>query len=145
MTLRSVARSLSGAYLCLATGLAMWGIYGMSRFQAYSGVFYDPRFVVFDNGLYPFLWGGALLVLGQLCRLKDGRYATLFVSVTGLLVFGWKRLTVPLEGNGQKAFPDEWLLIELLLICVALAATALADRYLQRAFGNHGPIRGPST
>ncbi|RBJ39527.1 hypothetical protein BRN91_14515 [Xanthomonas oryzae pv. oryzae] len=61
-------------FLVIAIVLVAWGIYGMVTFTDLTGSGYDDRFFVFDNGVFPFLWGCLLLLaiafLRFLCKLR---------------------------------------------------------------------------
>ena len=132
MTTGSVTRFLSLSFLALAVVLVAYGVFGLSHFSWYTGEYFDDRLFLFDNGVYPFMWGVTLLVIGQLVRLHHRRPAILIAAGTALALFVWKRATVPAPVAGQTLFPDAELLNELIAICAVLLCLALADRHIQR-------------
>jgi hypothetical protein len=131
VTRSAVARFLSAAFLAFATLLVAYGLFGLSRSAWYVGEYFDDRLVLFDNGVYPFLWGYLFLLLGQLLRLHLRRPFMGAAAFAGLLLFLWKRVTVPAHGVGQEIFPDAELLNELIVMCVVMLGLVLADRHLQ--------------
>lgn len=134
MTRNAVARFLSAAFLFLATLLVAYGLFGLSQSAWYVGEYFDDRLVLFDNGVYPFLWGGLFLLLAQLLRLHFRRPFMGTAAFAGLLLFLWKRVTVPAHGSvGQELFPDVELLNELIVMCVVMLGLVLADRHLPYA------------
>lgn len=133
MTIGSVGRFLSSTFLALAVALVAYGLFGLSHFARYTGEYFDDRLVLLDNGIYPFMWGVTLLVVGQLSRLHHRRSAMLIASGAALALFVWKRATVPEAVTGQELFPDAELLNELIGIAAVLSVLALADRPIDRA------------
>lgn len=132
MSIGAIARFLSTAFLALAIALVGYGLYGMSRFAWYRGMYVDDSFILFDNGFYPFFWGCLFLLMGQVFRLHWRRQFMLLASIAGLALFAWKRITIPVLGTGgQEIFPDAALLNELLVVCGVILSLALADRYVQ--------------
>lgn len=132
MRLHGAARILSSAFLTLSALLTMYGLFGLSRSAWYTGDYFDARLVLFDNGVYPFLWGCFFLLVGQLLRLHSRRAFMGAAAVAGLLLLLWKRATIPLHGPvGQQLFPDAGLLNTLIALCIAMLALALIDRHLQ--------------
>ncbi|MDO3527520.1 hypothetical protein ACNRBH_09110 [Ralstonia pseudosolanacearum] len=136
MTTGSVTRLLSTAFLSLAVALVAYGLFGLAHFAWYTGEYFDDRLVLFDNGVYPFMWGITLLVIGQLARLHHRRPATFLAAGAALALFVWKRATVPGPVAGQELFPDAELLNELIAIAFVLLALALADRPIQRVLNS---------
>jgi hypothetical protein len=133
MTRRTPARFLSAAFLAFAALLVFYGLFGLSRSAWYQGEYFDDRLLLFDNGVYPFLWGSFLLVLGQLLRLRLRRPFMGMAAVAGLALLLWKRATIPTNGHaGEELFPDAELLNELMVVCLVLLGLALADRYARR-------------
>lgn len=132
MMIGSVMRFLSLSFLALAVVLVTYGVFGLSHFSLYTGEYFDDRLFLFDNGVYPFMWGITLLVIGQLVRLHHRRSAILIAAGTALALFVWKRATVPAPVAGQALFPNAELLNELIAICAVLLCLALADRHIQR-------------
>lgn len=132
MKASAFARLLSSAFLALAVALVAYGLFGLSHFARYTGEYFDERLVLFDNGIYPFMWGVVLLVIGQIARLHHRRPAMLLAAVAALVLFVWKRLTVPAVIPGQELFPDVGLLNELIVICSVVLCLALADGHIQR-------------
>lgn len=135
MTTGSVTRFLSLSFLTLAVALVAYGLFGLSHFSWYTGEYFDDRLILFDNGVYPFMWGITLLVIGQLVRLHHRQPAIMIAAGTALALFLWKRATVPAQVAGQPLFPDTELLNELIAICAVLLCLALADRHIQRLLG----------
>lgn len=127
-----ITRVLSVSFLILAVALVAYGLFGLSHFAGYAGEYVDDRLFLFDNGVYPFMWGIVLLVIGQLARLRHRRLATVIAAGTALALFVWKRATVPSLAAGQELFPDAALLNELIAVCAVLLCLALADRHIQR-------------
>ncbi len=66
----TAGRLLGTVFLAFAVSLLAYGLYGLSRFAWYTGACFDDRLVLFDNGVYPFLWGCLFLLLGQCLRLR---------------------------------------------------------------------------
>lgn len=132
MRIAAVARFLSSAFLVLAVALVAYGLFGLSHFAWYTGEYIDERLVLFDNGVYPFMWGVVLLALGLFARLYHRRPAILLAAGAALVLFIWKRLTVPAAVAGQELFPDPALLNELIAIAAVLLVLALVDRPIQR-------------
>lgn len=129
----TAARLASTVFFAFATLLVAYGLFGLSRFAWHSGMYVDDRLIVFDNGVYPFFWGCLLLVIGQLLHLQRRRQFMGTAAIAGLLVFIWKRVTVPTLGQDvQELFPDAELLNELIFVCVVMLGLALSDRYVQR-------------
>lgn len=75
-----IARLLSSSFLVLAVALVAYGLFGFSRFAWYTGAYYDERMILFDHGFYPFAWGIALLLMGQIARLHHRRPAMLLAA-----------------------------------------------------------------
>ena len=65
-----MARFWSAIFLAFATLLVAYGLFGLSRFAWYVGEYFDDRLVLFDNGVYPFLWGYLFLLIGQIFSLR---------------------------------------------------------------------------
>lgn len=126
-----MARFWSAIFLAFATLLVAYGLFGLSRFAWYVGEYFDDRLVLFDNGVYPFLWGYLFLLIGQIFRLHLRRPFMGAAAFAGLLLLLWKRVTVPAHGTGQELFPDAELLNELIVMCVVMLGLVLADRHLQ--------------
>ena len=110
-----------------AVALVGYGLFGLSHFAHYTGEHFDKRLVLFDNGVYPFMWGVILLLIGQLARLHHRRPAMLTAASAAIVILAWKRTTVPPAVAGQSVFPGAGLLNELLLIAGVLLLLALAD------------------
>ena len=125
--IRKVLRILAVALLALATLLVAYGLFGLSKFNAYVGEFYDDRLVLFDNGLYPFMLGAAFFVIAEVFRVRHAARVLSVVSVFSFGLFLWLRARAPLAVGGQQFFPDRSMLNELLLVCFFLFAISLAD------------------
>jgi hypothetical protein len=128
-----ITRVLSSGFLVLAVALVAYGLFGLSRFAWYTGEYYDERMVLFDHGFYPFAWGIALLVIGQIARLHHRRPAMLVAAGAALVLLFWKRATVPSAIADQQLFPDSSLLNGLIVIALVVIALALADGPIDRA------------
>lgn len=138
------SRIASTAFLAFAASLAAYGLYGLSGSTAYTGEYHDSRLIGFDNGVYPFLWGCLLLLLGQCLRLRRRLVFMGATAVTGLLVLAWKRVSIPaLENAAEKLFPDAGILDDLIVVCAVMLGLMLADRFFQRLidFARHRPSR----
>ncbi len=131
-----ITRLLSCGFLIAAVTLVGYGLFGLSRFTWYTGEYYDERMVLFDHGFYPFSWGIALLVIGQVARLHHRLPAMLAAGGASLLLFVWKRATVPGDVVGQRLFPDPGLLDTLIVTAVVVVVLALIDRPIERAMRN---------
>ena len=118
---------ISSAFLSAAVALVAYGLFGLSHFAHYTGEYFDERMVLFDNGVYPFMWGVVLLLIGQLARLHYRRPAMLTAASAAIVIFAWQRVTVPAAVPSQSVFPDAGLLNELLVIAGVLLVLALAD------------------
>lgn len=103
-----------------------------NQVAGYAGEYIDDRLFLFDNGVYPFMWGIVLTVIGQLARLRHRRLAIVIAAGTALPLLVWKRATVPSLAAGQELFPDAALLSELMAVCAVLLCLALANRHIQR-------------
>jgi len=132
--IRKVLRLLGAALLLLATLLVAYGLFGLSKFNAYVGEFYDDRLVLFDNGLYPFMWGAAFFVFAELFRIRHAARVLAGVSAVSLCVFLWLKARAPVAVSGQQFFPDRSMLNELLIACLVLLSVALADLLISRRF-----------
>lgn len=132
MNIASVARLMSMAFLSLAVLLVAYGLYGLSHFALYTGEYFDERLLLFDNGVYPFIWGTVILIIGQLARLRHRRPAMLIAAGTALVLFVHMRVSIPSPVAGQALFPDGSLLDQLIAICVVMFCLALADRSIQK-------------
>lgn len=130
--LRKLLRLLSTALLGLATLLIAYGLFGLSKFNMRMGEFYDDRLVLFDNGLYPFIWGTALFALAEVFRVRHVARVVAVVSAFSLGPLLWLRTRVATAVGGQQIFPDGSMLDELLLACSFLLAVALADLLIAR-------------
>ena len=128
-----LAQLLSSGFLVLAIALVGYGLFGLSHFEWYSGEYYDERLFLFDNGVYPFMWGIALLLIGQFARLHHRRPAMLLAAGTALALLLWKRATVPATVPGQSLFPDPVLLHGLIVISAVVIVLALLDRPIEQA------------
>lgn len=126
------ASLLSSGFLILAVALVGYGLFGLSHFEWYTGEFYDQHLVVFDNGVYPFMWGIALLLIGQIARLQHRFPATLLAAGAALLLLVWQRAMAPGAVAGREVFPDAGLLNELIIIAAVVLAIGLADRPIER-------------
>ncbi|MDR5753698.1 MULTISPECIES: hypothetical protein [unclassified Caballeronia] len=135
MKIASVLRLLSVTFLTLAVALVAYGLFGLSHFARYTGEYSDERLVLFDNGVYPFMWGVMLLIIGQLACLRHRRPAMLLAAGTAFALFVWMHVSVPLPLAGQAFFPDVGLLDSLIAICVVVLCLALADRPIQSLLG----------
>jgi hypothetical protein len=125
MKISTGARFLSNTFLTFASVLAGYGLFDMSKFVWYTGLY-------FDNGLYPFIWGCLFLLIGQVFRLQQRRQFMGVVAISGLLLFLWKRATIPaITPTGHSLFPDAELLNSLILVCILLLGLVLADRHVQ--------------
>jgi hypothetical protein len=120
-------RVASSVFLAAAVALVAYGLFGLSHFAHYTGEYFDERMVLFDNGVYPFMWGVVLLLIGQLARLHYRRPAMLTAASAAIVIFAWQRTKVPAAVPGQSVFPDAGLLNELLVIAGVLLVLALAD------------------
>lgn len=120
-------RVASSVFLAAAVALVAYGLFGLSHFAHYTGEYFDERMVLFDNGVYPFMWGVVLLLIGQLARLHYRRPAMLTAASAAIVIFAWQRVTVPAAIPGQSVFPDAGLLNELLVIAGVLLVLALTD------------------
>ena len=127
-----IARLLSSSFLALAVALVAYGLFGLSRFAWYTGEYYDVRMVLFDHGFYPFAWGIALLLIGQIARLHHRCPAMLLAAGASLLLFLWKRATVPGATTNQRLFPAPDLLEGLIVISAVVIVLALIDRPIER-------------
>ncbi|RAR64960.1 hypothetical protein C7401_10476 [Paraburkholderia unamae] len=132
MKIASTARLISVAFLSLAVSLVAFGLFGLSHFDRYTGEYFDGRLIVFDNGVYPFMWGVLLLIIGQLARLRLRRPAMLLAAGAALALFVLMRVEIPPPAAGQAIFPDAGLLDQLIAISSAVLCLALADRPIQR-------------
>lgn len=128
-----IARLLSSGFLVLAVALVVYGLFGFSRFAWYTGVYYDERMILFDHGAYPFAWGIALLLTGQIARLHHRRPAMLLAAGAALLLLLWKRATVPAAIANQRLFPDPALLEALIVTAAVVIVLALIDRPVEQA------------
>ena len=72
-----ITRLLSSSVLVLAVSLVANGLFGFLHFAWHTGEYYDQRMVLFDHGFYPFAWGIALLLTGQVARFHHRRSAML--------------------------------------------------------------------
>jgi hypothetical protein len=132
MTRSTPGRILSNAFLAFAVVLVLYGLFGLSRFAWYQGMYFDDRLVIFDNGVYPFLWGVLLLLLGQLLRLNGRRSYMGGAAAAALLLLLWKRTTIPANGHPrEELFPDAELLNELIVIALVMLGLVAADPYLR--------------
>jgi hypothetical protein len=120
--------ALSTALLISSTVLAVWGIYGMVTFTDSTGSGYDDRFLIFDNGFYPFFWGSLLLFVGYLLRFRFRLYALGLVAISDLLILVWKQFAL------RKQQIDYNFLSELFLICIMLFVFVLLDGFVQQAY-----------
>lgn len=120
-------RIASSVFLAVAVALVAYGLFGLSHFADYTGEYFDERLVLFDNGVYPFMWGVVLLLIGQLARLHHRRPAMLMAASVAIVILAWKRTTVPAPVAGQSVFPDAALLNELLVVAGVILVLALAD------------------
>lgn len=127
LMLRRLLRLFSAALLVLATMLVAYGLFGLSKFNVYVGEFYDDRLGLFDNGLYPFLWGSALFVIAEVVRIRHASRLLMAVSTVSLVIVLRLRAGVALKSSGSELFPDRLLLNELRLCCVVLLAISLVD------------------
>ncbi|MED5615620.1 hypothetical protein [Janthinobacterium sp. P210005] len=128
-----IARMLSSSFLVLAVALVVYGLFGLSRFAWYTGAYYDERMILFDHGFYPFAWGIALLLMGQIARLHHRRPAMLLAAGAALLLLVWKRATVPGAITNQQLFPDPALLEGMIVTAVVVFVLALIDRPVEQA------------
>jgi hypothetical protein len=128
-----IARALSCSFLVLAVALVAYGLFGFSRFAWYTGEYYDERMVLFDHGFYPFAWGIAFLLIGQIARLPYRRPAMLVAAGAALVLLLWKRVTVPSAVPNQQLFPDPSLLDGLIVTAVVVIVLALIDRPIEQA------------
>lgn len=128
-----IARLLSSSFLILAMGLVAYGLFGFSHFAWYTGAYYDERMILFDHGFYPFAWGIALLLMGQIARLHHRRPAMLLAAGAALVLFLWKRATVPDAIANQQLFPDPDLLAGLIVTAVVVIILALIDSPIEQA------------
>lgn len=128
----TITRLISSLFLLLALLLVAYGLFGFSRFVWYSGEYFDERLVLFDNGVYPYILGVVLLVLGQIARLHYRRLAMFLASSTSIAFLAWKRATVPSTVLGQALFPDAELLNELMLMAAVLLVLTLLDYPIDR-------------
>lgn len=127
------ARFLSSSFLILAVLLVAYGLFGFSRFAWYTGEYYDERMVLFDHGFYPFAWGIAFLLIGQIGRFYHRRQAMLVAAGAALMLFLWKRATVPDPIANQQLFPDPSLLNGLIVTAIVVIVLALIDRPIEQA------------
>lgn len=128
----TLRRWLPAFWLVLATLLVIYGLFGLSKFSMYVGEFYDERLVLFDNGLYLFIWGITFFVIAEVFRVRHAARALTAVSAISLGGFAWLRARAPTTVSGQQFFPDRALLNELLLACFALLVIGLADLMISR-------------
>lgn len=131
-----ITRVLSSGFLVLAVTLVAYGLFGLSRFAWYTGEYYDERMFLFDHGFYPFAWGIALLLVGQIARFHYRLPAMLIAAGASLVLFLWKRATVPGDVAGQRLFPDPGLLDGLIVTAVLVIVLALLDRVIEQAIRN---------
>jgi len=129
----NITRALSSGFLVLAVTLVAYGLFGLSRFAWYTGEYYDERMLFFDHGFYPFAWGIALLLIGQIARLHHRLPAMLLAAGAALVLFLWKRATVPGDVAGQRLFPDPSMLDWLIVTAVVVIVLALLDRLIEQA------------
>lgn len=127
-----IARLLSSSFLVLAVALVAYGLFGFSHFAWYTGVYYDERMILFGHGFYPFTWGIALLLMGQIARLHHRQPAMLLAAGAALLLL-WKRATVPAAIANQQLFPDPDLLEGLIVTSIVVIVLALIDRPVEQA------------
>lgn len=128
--MRRVIRVLGFGWLIIAALMVAYGLFGLSHFASYTGEYVDERLVLFDNGFYPFLWGGVMLVVAQILRVQQQRYIMTIAAVAGLLVLGWKRATIPAPRPPQLIFPDAELLTWLIVVCLILLCLACVDHII---------------
>lgn len=127
-----IKRLLSSCFLVLAVTLVAYGLFGFSRFAWYTGEYYDERLVLFDHGFYPFAWGIAFLLIGQVARFHHRRPAMLVAASAALMLFLWKRATVPAAVANQQLFPDPNLLNGLIVTAIVVIVLALIDRPVEQ-------------
>ncbi|MGK5006189.1 hypothetical protein [Janthinobacterium sp. LB2P70] len=128
-----IARLLSSSFLVLAAALVAYGLFGFSHFSWCTGAYYDERMILFDHGFYPFAWGIALLLMGQIARLHQRRAAMLLAAGAALVLLLWKRATVPAAIANLQLFPDPDLLEGLIITAVVVIVLALIDRPVEQA------------
>lgn len=128
-----ILRLLSSSFLVLAVALVGYGLFCFSRFAWYTGEYYDERMILFDHGFYPFAWGITMLLLGQIARLHHRLPAMLLAAGAALMLFLWKRATVPGDVAGHRLFPDASLLDELIVAAMVVIVLALIDRPIEQA------------
>lgn len=128
-----IARLLSTSFLVLAVALVAYGLFGLSHFAWYTGAYYDERMILFDHGFYPFAWGIALLLMGQIARFQHRRPAMLLAAGAALLLLLWKRATVPVAIANQQLFPDPALLEGLIVTSIVVIVLALIDHPVEQA------------
>ena len=128
-----IKRLLSSSFLVLAVALVAYGLFGFSRFAWYTGEYHDERMVLFDHGFFPFAWGLALLLIGQVARFHHRRPAMLVAASAALILFLWKRATVPAAVANQQLFPDPNLLNGLIVTAIVVIVLALIDRPVEQA------------
>ena len=131
--IRRVLRLFAVVLLVLATFLVGYGLFGLSKFNPYVGEFYDERLVLFDNGLYPFMWGATFFVIAEVFRIRHAARVLSVVSAFSLGLFLWLRVRAPAAAaGGQQFFPDRSMLNDLLFACLVLLSIALADLMISR-------------
>ena len=89
--------------------------------------------ILFDHGVYPFSWGIALLLTGQIARLHHCRPAMLLAAGAALLLLLWKSATVPAAIANQQLFPDPALLKGLIVTDAVVIVLALICRPIEQA------------
>lgn len=88
--------------------------------------------ILFDQGFYPFAWGIALLLTGQIARLHHCRPAMLLAAGAALLLL-WKSATVSAAIANQQLFPDPALLKGLIVTDAVVIVLALIGRPIEQA------------
>jgi len=134
MEMPHIARVISTTFLSLAAALVAYGVFGLSRFVESTGGYVDERLFIFDNGVYPFIFGVVLLLVGQLARLHHRQRAMMISAGAAIAVLMWKRFTVPAAIAGQEIFPDIELLNQLMLMALVVLVLAFADPYIATSF-----------
>ncbi|WP_175889112.1 hypothetical protein [Burkholderia cepacia] len=136
---RGILRSPAVASLAVAVALVFYGLLDLSH-TTNGDEYVDTRRMLFDNGVYPFLWGVSFLVIGQLTRWWG--YCPV-VRISSLAALAWLvtlRLTTPALVPDSGVFPSLRLLDELLVLSAGWLLLTMADGYIQRAIAAIGHL-----
>lgn len=128
-----IASVFSVIFQIFSACLAVCGLISLSRFEWYSGEYYDSRLIVFDNGVYPFLWGMVFLVFGLLMRLFWRRGFLGCVAIIGLFEFSYELIVIPEHiPAGCAVFPSADLLKDLIVVCLVSLGLVLVEKHIRQ-------------